>query len=124
MSNDERMTKSENRIEPPGSRPAPWNFGNSGFFRHSSFIIRHLSLSIIHYPVLPARPGRIPGSLARAARVPGVAQTVPEEIQGEEGGRERQTGEEDHPPIDADGVDLRRAFGNERAETCLRRLNA
>src|SRR5439155_27348964 len=38
--NDERMTKSENRIEPPGSRPAPWNFGNSGFFRHWTFVIR------------------------------------------------------------------------------------
>jgi len=38
MSNDEGMTKSEYRTRMPG---AISSFEHSGFFRHSSFVLRH-----------------------------------------------------------------------------------
>src|SRR6266540_6600785 len=63
-------------------------------------------------------------TLRRLARVPGIAQTVAEEIEGEQRGCQCEGGKDNHPPIDADGVDLRGAFGEERTEACLGRLDA
>ena len=58
------------------------------------------------------------------ARIKGVTQSVASEVEGEEHGDERGGGEDDHPPVDANGIDLRGAFGEEGAEAGLGRLDA
>ena len=63
-------------------------------------------------------------NLTFLARIEGVAQTVAEKIQGKQHRREHGSGENNQPPINADGIDLFDAAGNERTEAGLRRLNA
>src|SRR4051812_42526690 len=58
------------------------------------------------------------------ARVEGVAQAITGEIEGEEHRNQNAAGKNDHPPVDADGIDLRGAFREQRAEAGLRRLDA
>src|SRR6266513_456451 len=62
-------------------------------------------------------------SLTPRSRVPRVAQTISQEIQRQQSRSQRDAGKNNHPPVGADRVDLRRAFGDERAEARLRRLN-
>ena len=48
-----------------------------------------------------------------------VAQAVAEEVERHEQGRKRAGREQDHPPVNAHRVDLRRTLGDQRAKTRL-----
>ena len=52
-------------------------------------------------------------SVTLRSRIPGIAQTVAEEIQGQQRQGQDDAGMNNHPPINADRIDLRRTFGDE-----------
>ena len=64
-------------------------------------------------PLVPRVAGRRPRSLTLRSRIPGIAQTVAEKIQRQQRRGQGDTGINNHPPINADRIDLRRTFGDE-----------
>ena len=59
-------------------------------------------------PFIQAKTAR-----SAAARIKGVAQAVPHEIQGEQQRRQHSPGKKDHPPVNPQRVDLCRPFRKE-----------
>jgi hypothetical protein len=56
--------------------------------------------------------------------IPGVAQAIAKKIQREQGRNQNSTGKNNQPPVNANRIDLRNAFGHQRPPTGHRRLHA
>src|SRR2546430_4931850 len=118
------MSKPESQKKCGRSGLAGLDIEPSCFVLPLAFVIR-----ISSFPEPPGFPcvrwlmAQTKCSLAPRSRVPRVAQTIPQETQRQQSRSQRDAWKNNHPPVGADRVDLRRAFGDERAEARLRRLN-
>src|SRR5262245_26902210 len=66
----------------------------------------------------------VPGSITFRMWVKCIPQSVTGEIERQQSEHEHTCGKDDHPPVRAQGINLRGAFRNERAQAGLRGLDA